>query len=99
MYVWWSVQRQVQPLVHSGSRNYNGTLKKKHPPEKNESSQKKSTSPQGKNKSSQEKMKPPQEGRHLFPASFHNIKLEILLLREEGPDLLYKHNKNKYGSN
>ena len=39
--------------------------------------------PQGKNKSSQEKMKPPQEGRHPFPASFHNIPLEILLLREE----------------
>ena len=40
-------------------------------------------SPQGKNKSPQEKMKPPQEGRHPFPASFHNIPLEILLLREE----------------
>ena len=40
-------------------------------------------SPQGKNKSHQEKMKPPQEGRHPFPASFHNIPLAILLLREE----------------
>ena len=34
-------------------------------------------------KSHQEKMKLPQEGRHPFPASFHNIPLEILLLREE----------------
>ena len=40
-------------------------------------------SAQGKNKSPQEKMKLPQEGRHPFPASFHNIPLEILLLREE----------------
>ena len=40
-------------------------------------------SPEGKNISPQEKMKLPREGRHPFPASFHNIPLEILLLREE----------------
>ena len=40
-------------------------------------------SPQGKNESAQKKIKPPQEGRHPFPASFHNIPLEILLLRED----------------
>ena len=77
-------------IAYSGSRNYNGMLKKKHPQEKNESSQEKQRLlqekkklPQGKNKSPQEKMKLLQEGRHPFPASFHSIPLEILLLREE----------------
>ena len=35
MCVWWSVWRQVLSIAHSGSLNYNGMLKKKHPPEKN----------------------------------------------------------------
>ena len=71
------------PLVHSGSLNYNGMLKRKHPPEKIESSRKKKRLPQGKNKSSPEKLKPFQEGRHPFPASFHNIQLEILFTWKE----------------
>ena len=56
------------PLVHSGSRNYNGTLKKKHPQETNKSSHKTTSmedkSSQGKNKTLQEKKKPLQEVRH-----------------------------------
>ena len=52
-------------------------------PREEETTSMEDKSPQGKNKSPQEAMKPPQEGRHPFPASFHNIPLEILLLREE----------------
>ena len=70
-------------LAHSGSRNYNGMLKKKHPSENNKLFQEKLRLPQEKKKSPQEKMKLPQDGRHPLPASFHNITLEILLLREE----------------
>ena len=40
-----TVLRQVLPLAHSGSGNYNGTLMKKHPQEKNRSSQEKKKLP------------------------------------------------------
>ena len=49
------------PLAHSGSRNYNGMLKKKHPQEKNESSQEKQKLPQEKKKLPQWKNKSLQE--------------------------------------
>ena len=49
------------------------------PEEENKPSQEKKKLLQGKKKS-EEKMKLSQKGRHPFPASFHNILLEILAI-------------------